>query len=151
MTITDLLLPTYRQMLRALASWLRKAREQVEDADALLSARLAPDMFPLSTQIRFACVQAHEGGRRLRHEAFPPALDELLNEGRNGGERPGTFEEALSRIDEALAYVDGLAAGSLDDGAGQEMALALGPGICGSGSPRKSMANGSSVPLNDVL
>ena len=34
MTITDLLLPTYRQMLRALASWLRKAREQVEDADA---------------------------------------------------------------------------------------------------------------------
>ena len=33
-------------------------------AEALLSARLAPDMFPLATQVRFACVQSpsHEPG-----------------------------------------------------------------------------------------
>lgn len=129
MTVTDFLLPTYRQMLRALASWLRKAQEQRGDADALLSARLAPDMLPLSTQIRFACVQAHEGGRRLRHEVFPPALDELLNEGRKGGEQPGTIAQALSRIDEALAYVDGLAGDALDEGAGKEMALELPMGL----------------------
>ncbi|MCB2096546.1 MAG: DUF1993 domain-containing protein [Parvularculaceae bacterium] len=129
MTITELLLPTYRQMLRALAAWLRKAQDQMEGADALMAARLAPDMFPLSTQIRFACLQAHEGGRRLRHEAFPPALDALLEEGRNGGERPGTIAQALSRIDEALAHLDGLGPDSLDDGADRPLALELPMGI----------------------
>lgn len=129
MTITDLLLPTYRHMLRALAAWLRKAQEQVDDADALLSARLATDMFPLSTQIRFACLQAHEGGRRLRHEAFPSEMDALLAEGREGGEQPGTIAEALARIDEALAYVDSLPLTALDDKAGDPMELALPMGL----------------------
>ena len=129
MTITDLLLPTYRQMLQALAAWLRKAQDEVKDADALMAARLAPDMFPLSTQVRFACLQAHEGGRRLRHEAFPAALDELLEEGRNGGERPGTIAEALPRIDEALGYLDSLTPDALDDGAGRPLALELPMGL----------------------
>ena len=61
MKITQLLLPTYRQMLKALAGWLRKADQQLGGADALLAAKLAPDMFPLATQVRFACVQAYEG------------------------------------------------------------------------------------------
>lgn len=129
MTITELLLPTYRQMLQALAAWLRKAQEQVDDADALMAARLAPDMFPLATQIRFACVQVYEAVYRLRNEAFPAALDELLNEGRNGGERPGTVAEALSRIDEALAFVDRLAPNALDDGAKRPLALELPMGL----------------------
>jgi len=129
MTLSELLLPTYRQMLTALAAWLRKAEEQTGDAGTLLAARLAPDMFPLSTQIRFACLQAHEAGRRLRHEAFPEALDTLLNEGRQGGENPGTMAEALARIDEALAYLDDLPADALDSGAGQPLALELPMGI----------------------
>ncbi len=129
MTISELLLPTYKQMLQALAAWLRKAQTQVADADALLAARLADDMFPLSTQIRFACLQAHEGGRRLRHEAFPPALDELLEEGRSGAARPGTIDAALSRIDEALAYLNGLPADALEDGAARSLALELPMGV----------------------
>jgi hypothetical protein len=36
------------------------------EAEALLLARLAPDMFPLSTQIRFACVQVHESTHRVQ-------------------------------------------------------------------------------------
>ena len=129
MTITELLLPTYRQMLQALAAWLRKAQEQVEGADALMAARLTPDMFPLSTQVRFACLQVHEGGRRLRHEAFPSALDELLEEGRKGGERPGTIADALSRIDGALAHLDSMAPDALDDGAKRPLALELPMGL----------------------
>lgn len=129
MKITELLVPTYRQMLEALAAWLRKAQDQVENPDALMAARLAPDMFPLATQVRFACLQAHEGGRRLRHEPFPPALDELLEEGRAGGERPGTIAEALSRIDEALAYLGGLTPDALEGGAGRPLALELPMGI----------------------
>ncbi|MDQ2640022.1 MAG: DUF1993 domain-containing protein, partial [Pseudomonadota bacterium] len=47
MTLKELLVPTYLQMLQALAAWLRKAQAERPGAgaDALLSARLAPDMF----------------------------------------------------------------------------------------------------------
>ncbi len=129
MTITDLLLPTYRQMLRALAAWLRKAQDATGKADAIMAQRLAPDMFPLSTQIRFACLQAREGVHRLRHEAFPPALDQLLEEGRNGGEHPGTIAEALFRIEETLAFLDGLAPDAQDSGALRPLALELPMGL----------------------
>ncbi len=67
MMLRDILAPTYVHMLGALSAWLAKAEAQKPDgeAEALLVARLAPDMFPLSTQIRFACVQAQEGTFRL--------------------------------------------------------------------------------------
>jgi uncharacterized protein len=74
-------------------------------ADALLSARLAPDMFPLSTQIRFACVQAQEGLFRLQGRAFPDTIEQLLNEGRNAAEHPGSIADARARIDETLAVL----------------------------------------------
>jgi hypothetical protein len=110
-TLKDLLVPTYVQMLQALAAWLRKAQAQKPgaEAEALLSARLAPDMFPLATQIRFACVQAQEGLHRLNGSAFPATLQELLDEGRNAGERPGSIAGALARIEETVALVQSLA------------------------------------------
>ncbi len=91
MQLTTLLVPTYTQMLKTLSGWLKKAQAQLPEAEAqaLLSARLAPDMFPLSTQVRFACVQAREAVCRLRGQAFPAAINELLDEGRQAGERPG--------------------------------------------------------------
>lgn len=127
MTLTELLVPTYRQMLTALANWLKKAETQ--GGDALLEARLAPDMFPLSTQIRFACVQAYEGVLRLQGAAFPPVVDALLNEGRGGGEAPGTMADALARIDETLAFLATVAPDALDGGAGKPLALELPMGI----------------------
>ncbi len=56
MTLTDLLIPTYRNMLRMLLGLLDKAEAQLGpgQAETLLSARLAPDMWPLATQLRFA-------------------------------------------------------------------------------------------------
>ena len=68
MTLFDVVVPTHVQMLGALSAWLGKAEAQMPggQADALLSARLAPDMFPLSTQVRLACVQAQEGVFRLQ-------------------------------------------------------------------------------------
>ena len=85
MPFTKLLVPTYTHMLKALSDRLAKAAAQMPgaQAEALLSARLAPDMFPLSTQIRFACVQAQEAVHRLRGSAFPAAIDALLDEGRH--------------------------------------------------------------------
>ena len=111
LTLPDLLLPTYVQMLGALSKWLAKAEAQRADGDAqaLLAARLAPDMFPLATQVRFACVQAQEGVFRLRKRDFPPSLRALLDEGRNAGERPGTIADAQARIAETLGTVEAAA------------------------------------------
>jgi len=116
MTLTDLLVPTYRNMLQTLKGLLDKAETQLgpDKAEALLSARLAPDMFPLATQLRFAAVQAYDGPRRLRGEKHRPEVEDILNEGRNAGEHPGTLAEAKARLDQALAYVDSLAADALD-------------------------------------
>lgn len=108
MTLPDMLLPTYVQMLTALSAWLRKAEAQRPDgaAEALLTARLAPDMFPLSTQIRFACVQAQEGIARLRGQPLAADIAILLEEGRNAAERPGSIADALARIDQSVAMAN---------------------------------------------
>jgi hypothetical protein len=131
MTLTDLLIPTYRNMLRTLRGLLDKAEAQLgaDRAEALLSARLAPDMFPLATQVRFACVQAQEAPLRLLGQSLE-RLDDLLNEGRNGGDHPGTLADARARIDEALAFLDTLPADALDQApADQPIALTLPMGL----------------------
>jgi hypothetical protein len=110
-TLTTMLVPTYLQMLRALSAWLGKIPEG--QADALLSARLAPDMFPLATQIRFACVQAQEGVFRLKGEAFPESLLALLGEGQNAGTHPGSMADAQARIAETVALLEALAPDAL--------------------------------------
>lgn len=124
MTLTDLVLPTYTQMLGGLAGWLGKAEsERGEAAGELLSARLAPDMFPLATQVRFACVQAYEGVARLAGKGFPPEVDALLDEGRKGGEAPGTFAQAQACIAQTLAMLDTVAAADCDPAMPVEHAL----------------------------
>ncbi|QTD56942.1 DUF1993 domain-containing protein [Parasphingorhabdus cellanae] len=116
MSLTKLLVPTYVQMLKALSGWLKKAEAQMpkENAEALLAARLAPDMFPLSTQIRFVCVQAQEPIYRLRGEAFPESLHQLVDEGRDAIDKPGSLAEAQARIHEALDLLEGLVTDALD-------------------------------------
>jgi uncharacterized protein len=116
MSFTKLLVPTYTQMLKTLSAWLAKAGAQLPEAaaQALLTARLAPDMFPLSTQIRFTCLQAQEPVFRLRGAEFPASFDELVAEGRNAGESPGSMLDAQMRIDETIMMLDGLAPSALD-------------------------------------
>lgn len=111
MTLPNLLVPTYVQMLGALSAWLGKAEAQNIDGDddRLLTARLASDMFPLSTQVRFACAQAQEGVFRLRGQALPASVAMLLDEGRNAAERPGTISDARTRIAETIAVVEAAA------------------------------------------
>ncbi|WP_339867706.1 DUF1993 domain-containing protein [Pseudohongiella nitratireducens] len=131
MTLTNLLVPTYTQMLGTLSGWLKKAQEQLPEteAEALLSARLAPDMFPLSTQIRFACVQAQEGIFRLKGEAFPTSVNELLEEGRNAGEQPGSLADAQARIDETVALLNSLTPDALDANTDKPLAHELPNGM----------------------
>ena len=127
MTLTDLLVPTYRNNLRMLLGLLDKAEAQLgaDKAEAPLSARLAPDMWPLATQLRFAAVQAQDGPLRLLGQSLDP-IQPVLDEGRNAGEHPGTLAEARARIAGAIAFLDGLAPDALDQSpANTVMALSL--------------------------
>lgn len=127
MLLNTLIVQTYTPMLKAMSLWLDKAQAPLpaDDAQALLLARLAPDMFPLSAQIRFTCVQAYEAVFRLRQEPFPQALTELLTEGHNAADNPGTFADAQARIAQTLAVLDELAATPSDIDPDQPIAHAL--------------------------
>jgi hypothetical protein len=131
MTPTQLLIPAYAQMLRGLSNWLDKARTQLGagSAEALLSARLAPDMFPLATQIRFACMQALEVVDRLSDAGLTALIEVVLNEGRAGGEQPGSIADAQARIATTLAVLDGVAPDALDKRAPGALAIELPMGM----------------------
>lgn len=108
MTLKDTLVPTYVQMLNALSTWLGKVDEGKlgDEAQPLMTARLASDMFPLFTQVCFACVQAQEGVLRLRQEALPPSIEVLLEEGRKAGEHSGSIADARARIAATIDIVE---------------------------------------------
>lgn len=130
MDLPDLAIPTFHQMLEALDRWLDKAAAQLPaDADALLTARLAPDMFPLATQIRFACVQVYEAVARLQGTDLPDVVAVLLDEGRKAGERPGSLDQARARIADTVALLDGLAPRALDGDPARPVAHGLPNGM----------------------
>ena len=131
MSLTNLLVPTYTHMLQALSDWLGKAQKQVPgaDAEALLSARLAPDMYPLSSQVRFACLQAQEATFRLRGESVPDVVEQLAREGQNAGQQPGSISDAQGRISEALRLLSDLGSDALDAGAQRSITLELPNGM----------------------
>ncbi|WP_174279350.1 DUF1993 domain-containing protein [Sphingomonas bacterium] len=130
MTPTNLLVPTYRQMLQTLSGLLDKAKQQMPDhAKALLSARLAADMYPLAAQIRFATFQAQEAVFRLRGERVPDWLVAIATEGRNAGDAPGTFADAKKRIDDALSYLADVPIDALNAGAGLAVTIDLPGGM----------------------
>lgn len=112
MTLKDTLVPTYVQMLGALSAWLGKAAEQLPEdrAAAIMNARLAPDMFPLFTQICFTCVQAQEGIARLQQQALPASVATLLDQGRNAGSGAPTIADAQALIAGTLRAVEAAAA-----------------------------------------
>ncbi len=131
MPLTELLVPTYRQMLKVLLGLLDKVEAQLPgaDAEALLGARIAPDMYPLATQLRFAAYQAQEATFRLLGEPLPPRLDELIAEARAADDSPGTIAGARARIEEALSFLEGLEPGALDAGADRPIVLELPNGM----------------------
>ncbi len=131
MSLTDLLVPTYSHMLKALSGWLDKAQQQLPDneAETLLSARLAPDMYPLSSQVRFSCLQAQEASFRLKGEPLPEYLNELARSGQNAGEEPGSLSDAQKQIDRALSFLKNLAPDELDTFASQPVSIELPSGM----------------------
>jgi hypothetical protein len=133
MTLTSFLVPALANQLNAVSGWLDKAETfaagRGESPDGLLDLRLAPDMYPLTTQLRFLAFQAQEPVYRLRGEAVPEAVLAVRQEGRDGGERPGTWAEARIRVAEAAAFLASVGPGELDARAGEPIAHALPTGM----------------------
>ncbi len=111
MDLSALVVPTYVEMLGSLSRWLVKAvaEKPGEAGEALISARLAPDMFPLATQVRFACVQALEGVSRLRGDPPFEEIDALLGELRKPAEMVGSIAEAQRLLAKTVALIEAAA------------------------------------------
>ena len=133
MGLTAFLVPALAHQIEAVAGWLDKAEafavERGESPDRLLSLRLAPDMFPLTTQLRFLSFQAQEPVYRLRGDAVPDSVLEVRQEGRDGGERPGSWAEAQDRLAEASALLATIAPDEFDAVADRPLAHELPNGM----------------------
>ena len=131
--LTVLLIPTLTHHLAALRGWLDKAEahaaDQGTDPAALLAARLAPDMFPLHSQLRFACYLSREAVIRLRGEEVPEAVTALRTHGATRTDDPGTLAEHRANVDEALAFVAAVETGELDAAADRPLAHVLPMGM----------------------
>lgn len=92
-------IPVYKQMLRSLADILNKAEAHATskkiDPDALLQARLYPDMFPLLRQVQIACDFARSAAARLSDADIPKVADDQRS-----------FADLQKLIADAIAFVD---------------------------------------------
>lgn len=130
MSLTTLLVPTYKQNLHMVAGLLDKAVEQKpEIAEALLSARLSPGMLPLSAHVRVAINLALNAVARLSEAASPAWLEEVIAEARSAESAPGSVSAAKRRIEQALAYLDELADDALDAAADNEVTVSVPGGL----------------------
>ncbi|MEL7444556.1 MAG: DUF1993 domain-containing protein [Pseudomonadota bacterium] len=112
MAIKEQIVPVWNQMLGTLEGLLRKA-EADERGDTLLNARLADDMHPLATQVRFLCNMPGEAMQRLGGIEFTSSEDD-----------PTTLEQARSRIADTRALIEEWATlDFLSDNAPIELAL----------------------------
>ena len=101
LTIHQASVPVFVQGLKGLKGVLTKAGAHVEtrklDPDALLKARLFPDMFPLLRQVQIATDFAKGCAARLAGEEVPAWDDAETG-----------FADLIARVDRAIAYVEGL-------------------------------------------
>ena len=127
-------IPVFKQMLGGLKEVLRKAEAHATDKkidpNALLHARLFPDMFNLLRQVQVASDFAKGVSARLAGVEVPKMED---NE--------QTFAELQTRIDTVLAFIGGLDAASFDAAATREI-------ITQAGTPKEKRFTGQSYLLN---
>jgi hypothetical protein len=116
MTITmyQASVPQFIRMLGNLKGILEKAAAHAAarkiDESVLLSARLYPDMFPLTRQVQIATDFARGTGARLSGVEPPPVED-----------KEQSFIELAARIDAAIAYLKTLQAVTIDGSEAREI------------------------------
>lgn len=131
--LTQLLIPTLINQLTALTAWLDKAEahalEHGRDANDLLKVRLAADMYPLGTQLRFVSYLAQEPIHRLRGEEVPAATTAIRADGFATQDAPGTLADVRAILGQALAFVQSVGDQELDAAADRPLAHTLPMGM----------------------
>jgi uncharacterized protein len=106
--------PVFKQMLGSLSALLQKAEahagERKIEADALLNARLFPDMFPLRRQVQIACDFARGVSARLAGVEVPSSPD-----------TEQTFADLQALIAETLGFIGGLSQAQFDKSESREI------------------------------
>lgn len=126
--------PVFRQMLGSLDGLLSKAEAHATgkkiDPEALLHARLFPDMFPLARQVQIACDFARSVPARLAGVDVP-AYEDVEQ----------TFPELRARVAKTLAFIDGLDAASFEGS--EQRGIVLRPG-----TPKERTISGQAYLLS---
>ena len=127
-------IPVFKQMLGGLKDVLRIAEAHAAakkiDPNALLQARLFPDMFSLLRQVQVASDFAKSVSARLAGVDVPKMDD---NE--------QTFADLQTRIDKVLAFIGGLDAENFVGASSREI-------ITQAGTPKEKRFTGQSYLLN---
>lgn len=133
-TIYNSSIAVFTQMLGGLQQVLSKAEahatEKKIDPNALLQARLFPDMFPLLRQVQVATDFAKSVAARLAGIEVPKLDD---NE--------QTFADLQARIITVLTFMKGLDAARFDNAASREI-------VSQAGTPKEKRFTGQSYLLN---
>jgi hypothetical protein len=126
--------PVFRQLLLALDANLAKAEAHTEEKkikpDALLQARLFPDMFEFVRQVQIACDFAKSVPARLAGVDVPAYEDNET-----------TFAQLRARIARTLAFADSLDASKFDGSETREIVLRP-------GTPKEKRLSGQAYLLN---
>lgn len=126
-------LPVFKQMLNSMDAVLTKAEEHAAnrkiDPNALLQARLFPDMFPLIRQVQVATDFARGVSARLAGAEVPKFDDNQQ-----------TFSDLHDLIGKTLAFIDGFSASQID---GQEDRVI----VTRPGTPKEKKFTGQSYLL----
>lgn len=127
-------IPVFKQMLGGLREVLVKAEAHASakkiDPNALLQARLFPDMFPLLRQVQVATDFAKSVSARLAGVEVPKVED-----------TEQTLAELQARIATVLTFIEGLDAASFDDAATREI-------VTQAGTPKEKRFTGQSYLFN---
>lgn len=113
-------IPVFVKMLTNLSAILDKAAKHCEakkiDPNALLGARLFPDMFPLTRQVQIAADQAKGGAARLAGVEIPKYED-----------TEKTFDELKARIAKTIDFVKSLKPEQIANSAARDITMPIGP------------------------
>ena len=127
-------IPVFKQMLGGLSQVLAKAEAHATakniDPNALLQARLSPDMFPLLRQVQVATDFAKSVSARLAGVEVPKLDD---NE--------HSFADLQARIATVLAFIEGLTPEKFDEAATREI-------VSQAGTPKEKRFTGTSYLFN---
>jgi hypothetical protein len=134
LSLYDACVPVLKQMLTSLSAVLAKAEahaaENKIDPNALLQARLFPDMFPLTRQVQVACDFGKSIPSRLAGVDVPAYEDSEQ-----------TFAELQARIARTIAVIDGIDPARFDGSESRQIVLRP-------GTPKERSIGGQAYLLN---